>query len=181
MIAGANRQGHWVTLNGQTVGGDYIDSAFGSTEAGPMWYDAMSVIQQWLSGKDFKTPNQSKLGGKVQLVPDTGGMSIEQAQDVLRDHGFKPIVGSYQNSAYAEGTVAFTDPGAGSEAYEGEQVIIYPSTGYVPPPEDDDDDGDNGGGGDDDDDDGDPGNGNGPPSDNGPQGGGDEDRIPGGN
>jgi membrane peptidoglycan carboxypeptidase len=161
MIAGANREGHWVTLNGQTVAGVGVSEAFGSTLAGPMWYDAMNVIQKWLSGKDFQTPNQSKLGGKVQIVPDTGGMSIEDAKDTLRQAGFDPVVGSYQNSAYTEGTVAFTDPGAGSEAYEGEQVTIYPSTGYVPPPEDDDEgDGD-----------GDQGNGNG--GDNGNGGGGD--------
>jgi membrane peptidoglycan carboxypeptidase len=146
MMAGANREGHWVTLNGQVVGGEPIVEAFGSTEAGPMWYGAMSVIQQWLPGHDFVPPDQSKLGGKVRLVPETGGMSITDATALLSDHGFKPIVGSYQNSEYAEGTVAFTDPAAGSEAYKGQTVTIYPSTGYVPPPPDTGDDHDNGGG-----------------------------------
>ncbi|HYJ68945.1 MAG TPA: penicillin-binding protein [Nocardioidaceae bacterium] len=167
MIAGANASGHWVTLNGKSVGGDVIEEAFGSTEAGPMWYNAMSVIQQWLKGKDFVPPDQSKLGGKVNIVPDTGGMSITDAKQLLRDHGFKPLVGSYQNSAYAEGTVAFTDPGAGSEAYKNQPITIYPSTGYVPPPEDngDDDDGDNDNGG------GNDGGDGGGPHDGGPDGG----------
>jgi membrane peptidoglycan carboxypeptidase len=146
MIAGANQEGHPITLVGQTVGGSGVtsDIAFGSTLAGPMWYDAMSVIQKWLKGRDFHYPNESKLGGKVRLVPDTAGMSIGDAQALLRDSGFKPIVGSYENSEYAEGTVAFTDPGADEEAYEGQTVTIYPSTGYVPPPPEDDND--NGGG-----------------------------------
>jgi membrane peptidoglycan carboxypeptidase len=152
MIAGANREGHWVTLQGQTIGGVYVSDPSGSGTAAPMWWDAMRIIQKWLPGHDFVSPDQSKLGGMVKLVPDTGGMSIPDAKKLLRDHGFKPIVGTYQNSAYAEGTVAFTDPGAGSEAYKNQPITIYPSTGYVPPPEDDgDDDGgghDNGGGND---------------------------------
>ncbi len=143
MIAGANREGHWVSLNGQVVGGDVITEAFGSTEAGPMWFDAMSVIQKWLKGRDFHAPNESKLGGAVKIVPDTYGMSISDAKDTLRDQGFKPLVGSLVNSEYAEGTVAYTDPGGGEEAYDGQTVTIYPSTGYVPPPpEDNDDEGD---------------------------------------
>ncbi len=44
MIAGANQAGEWITLNGQTVGGRYISSAVGSTNAGPMWGDAMKAI-----------------------------------------------------------------------------------------------------------------------------------------
>ena len=148
MIAGANREGHPITLVGQTIGGQGVtsDIAFGSTLAGPMWYDAMSVIQSWLSGRDFHPPNQAKLGGKVKLVPDTGGMSIDQAKAALSNVGFNPTVGSAVNSEYAEGTVAYTDPGAGSEAYEGQIVTIYPSTGFVPPPPDNGDGGDHGGG-----------------------------------
>ena len=35
MIAGANREGTPITLNGQRVGGSYIGTAHGSTVAGP--------------------------------------------------------------------------------------------------------------------------------------------------
>jgi membrane peptidoglycan carboxypeptidase len=180
MIAGANRQGHWVTLNGQTVGGDYISSAFGSTEAGPMWYDAMSVIDRWLPNEDFRAPDHSKLGGAVKLVPVTGGMTIREAKRTLRQAGFEPEVGSPQNSTYAEGTVAFTDPGAGYEAYKGSEITIYPSTGYVPPPEDNDDEGD-GDNGDGDGDDDDNGGGDGPPGNGNGNGNGDNDRGRGDN
>ena len=44
MIAGANDEGTWVTLNGQNVGGTFISAAHGSTTAGPMWGDAMKAI-----------------------------------------------------------------------------------------------------------------------------------------
>jgi membrane peptidoglycan carboxypeptidase len=63
MIAGANRKGHWVTLNGQTIGGERITEAFGSTEAGPMWGDAMKVAQEWLPDRDFVAPPPSVLTG----------------------------------------------------------------------------------------------------------------------
>lgn len=56
MIAGANNEGHWITLNGQMVGGERIFEAFGSTEAGPIWGDAMKVVQQWLPDRDFVSP-----------------------------------------------------------------------------------------------------------------------------
>ena len=44
MVAGANSLGHWVSLNGQNVGGSYIGEAFGSTVAGPIWGEAMAAI-----------------------------------------------------------------------------------------------------------------------------------------
>ena len=56
MIAGANYEGHWVTLNGQVVGGERISEAFGSTEAGPIWGDAMKAVQQSLPDRDFVSP-----------------------------------------------------------------------------------------------------------------------------
>jgi membrane peptidoglycan carboxypeptidase len=73
MIAGANRQGHWRTLNGQTVGGRYISRAAGSTNAGPMWGDAMKEIQQWLPDRGFVRPDPSRVRG------------AGQAQDEQRD------------------------------------------------------------------------------------------------
>jgi membrane peptidoglycan carboxypeptidase len=56
MIAGANGDGHWVTLNGQRVGGELITEAFGSTEAGPIWGDAMKAVQRGLPDRDFVRP-----------------------------------------------------------------------------------------------------------------------------
>jgi membrane peptidoglycan carboxypeptidase len=56
MIAGANEQGNWVTLNGQTIGGRFVATAFGSTTAGPMWAQAMREIQDLLPDVDFVPP-----------------------------------------------------------------------------------------------------------------------------
>ena len=63
MIAGANQNGHWVTLNGKMLAGERIEQAFGSTQAGPMWGDAMKVIQRWLPDRDFVKPPRSVITG----------------------------------------------------------------------------------------------------------------------
>src|SRR6476661_7422147 len=76
MIAGANSMGHWITLNGQDVGGTYIYAAHGSTTAGPMWGDAMKKISTWLKGSDFVTPSGTDIAGIVTSLPDVNGMSI---------------------------------------------------------------------------------------------------------
>lgn len=57
MIAGANQEGHWVTLNGQRIGGGYVSSAFGSTVAGPMWSQAMHGVQDLLPNTSFTRPS----------------------------------------------------------------------------------------------------------------------------
>jgi membrane peptidoglycan carboxypeptidase len=135
MIAGANSLGHWITLNGQTIGGIYTDVAHGSTTAGPMWYDAMSVIQQWLPDATFTPPNGADINGVLTTLPDVGGMSFDEAQRTLEEAGFTVADGGYRDSSYARDTVAYTNPSAGSQVPSGSTVTVYRSDGtpYVPP------------------------------------------------
>jgi membrane peptidoglycan carboxypeptidase len=63
MIAGADRQGHWLSLNGQTLAGQYVNAAHGSTTAGPMWFDAMKVVQRWLPDRRFHRPDPRLVAG----------------------------------------------------------------------------------------------------------------------
>lgn len=139
MIAGANRQGHPITLKGASIAGNTIsdDAAFGSTLAGPMWYDAMRVIQQYLPNVDFHPVNEDALGSKTGTVPDVAGKTVEEASNLLREAGYLPQIQSAVDSSYAEGSVAYTSPSAGSELPKGSTVLVYPSTGstpYTPPP-----------------------------------------------
>ncbi len=147
MIAGANSLGHWVTLNGQTLHGSYVATAHGSTTAGPMWGDAMKVIQQWLPDENFVKPTAQDVAGVLTTVPDTGGMSVEQAQQVLKDAGFTPVLGGYRDSPNPLDTVAYTTPSAGSQAGSGDTITIYQSTGHVYVPPQHHGGGGNGGGG----------------------------------
>ena len=84
MIAGANQLGHWITLNGQTIGGTFTDVAHGSTTAGPMWYGAMSQIQNWLPDATFTPPNGQDVNGVLTTVPDVAGVPYDQAAQQLQ-------------------------------------------------------------------------------------------------
>jgi membrane peptidoglycan carboxypeptidase len=135
MIAGANSKGEWVSLNGQTVGGSFISRAAGSTNAGPMWGDAMKVIEQWLADRDFTSPDPRTIKGQTVTVPSVYGYSPEEAAKVLREAGFSPVIGPMVDSNNAYGTVAYLDPASGSEVGSGSTVTIYISDGtpYVAP------------------------------------------------
>ena len=149
MLAGANTLGQPITLNGQYVGGSYIDRAFGSTDAGPIWGEAMRVVQGYLPDVDFTSPDPNVVEGQLVTVPSVEGLSSDDASARLQDAGFTPVIGSYVDSSYSSGTAVYTSPGAGSVVGTGSSVTIYVSDGtpYVPPPSPPSGGGDNGGGG----------------------------------
>jgi membrane peptidoglycan carboxypeptidase len=174
MIAGANRQGEWVTLNGQTVGGSFISSAAGSTNAGPMWGDAMQRIDDFLPDKNFRSPDPTAIEGQIITVPSVYGMEPSEAARVLRRAGLFPTIGPMVDSSYAYGTVAYLSPSSGTQTGTGSSVTIYVSDGTPPAPSG------GGGGGDDDDDGGGGGNGGGNGGGDGGDGGGGNGRGRGG-
>ena len=135
MIAGANRKGQWRTLNGQTVGGVYISGAHGSTNAGPIWGDAMKVVEQFLPDKGFHAPDPRTIEGQSAVVPSLYGYDPQEAAQILRQNGFNPVIGPTVDSANTIGAVAYLSPGSGSSAQTGTTVTIYLSDGspYVAP------------------------------------------------
>lgn len=146
MVAGANSLGHWVSLNGQVVGGSYIGEAFGSTVAGPIWGEAMAAISAKLDYEDFRAPAGDEIAGVLTSVPDVSGMSLKDARAALESTGFETTLAGYTNSEIPEDAVAFTSPAAGTSLGSGDTVAIYQSTGYVPPPPKQGNGGGNGGG-----------------------------------
>ncbi|EON25628.1 glycosyl transferase family protein [Nocardioides sp. CF8] len=162
MVAGANSLGHWVSLNGQYVGGSYIGEAFGSTVAGPIWGEAMDAISDKLDYENFRAPAGDEIAGVLTAVPDVSGLSLKAARAALETAGFETSLGGYLNSTIAKEAVVSTSPAAGTSLGSGDTVVIYQSTGYVPAPPpppptntggkkggDGGGDGDGGGGGDD--------------------------------
>ncbi len=135
MIAGASELGRPIQLGGQSVGGTYISEATGSGIAGPMWGDAMHVIDQWLPYADFVKPNASTVQGVQTTIPQTAGMSLDQAKQVISKAGFTAVDGGYVDSSYSQGTVAYTAPGAGTTTSSGSAVTVFVSDGtpYVAP------------------------------------------------
>ena len=132
MIAGANQDGHWVTLNGQTIGGRYVATAHGSTNAGPMWADAMRAIQDLLPDVDFVRPIKTQDSRDLTIVPNVVGMTVDDARTTLEGLGFTVDVIGKVSSDLPAGVVAQTSPEAGSTMYTGSTVSIYTSAGPSP-------------------------------------------------
>jgi membrane peptidoglycan carboxypeptidase len=132
MLAGANSLGHPITLNNQVVGGQFISRAFGSTQAGPIWGDAMQVIDDFLPDAEFVPPDPNAIRGQPTSVPAIGGLPLSEAAIRLREVGLVPSVGSYVASAYNKGMAAYTEPSAGGRIGTGSPVTIYVSNGNPP-------------------------------------------------
>lgn len=131
MIAGANQEGHWMSLNGQTVGGAYVSAAHGSTTAGPMWADAMRAVQDLVPYRDFVKP--TSFGEPLTAeVPDVTGMTLEEARQTLEGQGFAVAVGEQVRSRTPKGLVAGTTPGGGEDVFTGTTVTVYVSSGPKP-------------------------------------------------
>lgn len=131
MIAGAKYNGKPRNLDNQVIGGVNVGEVHGSSTAGPMWFDAMEIIQQWLPDRDFVPPLPEIIEGETIPIPSLAGASPATALTELRQLGLKPQFASSVNSTEPFGTVDSTLPE--SEAVEGQTVLIYTSNG-VPPP-----------------------------------------------
>ncbi|BBH17679.1 penicillin-binding protein [Nocardioides baekrokdamisoli] len=142
MIAGAAGNGDWLTLNGQRLGGTYVATAHGSTTAGPMWGDAMKVIQQWLPSTDFVKPPANLVSGSpvVQptttaipgmIEPDVTGLTYDSAQSILSGAGYPVVRGPSVLSDYPAGTVVAQSPASGAPS--GTVITLTVSAGQAPP------------------------------------------------
>ncbi|HEX4190989.1 MAG TPA: transglycosylase domain-containing protein [Marmoricola sp.] len=133
MIAGANSYGQPITLNNQTVGGQFIATAHGSTTAGPMWADAMRAIQDLLPDDNFTPPMKNSGFQLVARVPNVVGLSVTDATDTLENAGFEVSVRGSAPSNLPRGTVIGTRPGAGTSLNVGSTVAIVRSGGHYSP------------------------------------------------
>ncbi|MBS2939922.1 penicillin-binding protein [Nocardioides sp. J2M5] len=133
MIAGANGEGQWLELEGQTIGGRPIYSASGSGFAGPVWGDAMGAIQDRIPYEDFQAPAGDEIAGVLTGVPDVSGQTVEAATAALQGSGFVVANGGEVSSEVGQGLVAYTSPEPGTSLSSGDTVTLYTSTGSVPP------------------------------------------------
>jgi membrane peptidoglycan carboxypeptidase len=135
MIAGADVNGNPSTIIGKKIGGVTLYEASGSGTAGPMWGDAMKVIEQWLPDEDFAPPPTDEISGLLVSIPSVYGMSVDKATQVLKDAGFQVAVGGQIDSSLDQGLVAGSFPRSGESTSSGDTVTLYPSDGspYQPP------------------------------------------------
>jgi membrane peptidoglycan carboxypeptidase len=82
-------------------------------------------------GDDFPSPSGSVLQAKQITVPDLTGKSPDEAKNTLENLGFTYADGGPIDSAQPAGTVASTDPAAGSSAGIGSTITVYTSNGNL--------------------------------------------------
>jgi membrane peptidoglycan carboxypeptidase len=92
--------------------------------------DTMTAINAKYPGGSFPTAPAQYLTGTTKALPDVTGQSVTAATATLQGLGYSVTVNPTPvASAEPQGTVAQTDPGAGTRVSKGYQVTIYTSDG----------------------------------------------------
>lgn len=86
--------------------------------------------------RDAQVSLTISLGPEPVVVPEVGGMTIEQAQATLSAAGFRPKSVERFDDTVPFGKVIATDPAEGTTAYRGDRIRVLLSKGsqYVPVP-----------------------------------------------
>jgi beta-lactam-binding protein with PASTA domain len=93
--------------------------------------DTQAAINAQYGGGAFPTPDAAYLKGTAKPLPDYTGQSINSATAQLTALGYTVTVGSPIASAQPKGTVASTDPGAGTLVSKGASITLNPSDGSL--------------------------------------------------
>ena len=103
---------------------------------GPMWGDAMQVIEQWLPVRRLHPAERHRRPGRADHDPADRGHEPRPGQAGASRRPASPSIdGGTVDSSYSQGTVAYTAPGAGTRPPAAATVTIYVSDGtpYVAP------------------------------------------------
>lgn len=128
--------GELETLDGRSFNGEVLSPVYGSNLPGPIWLQMYESILDNFERESFNEPDPTVIEGALATVPDVRGRSQAEAEDVLREAGFRAHVADEEPSGSPEGTVIGTEPGPGSEYPSGGSIGLVLSTGE--PPDDDD-------------------------------------------
>ena len=126
-------------LLNRTIGGRYYPSVCGGCLPGPIWRQMMTDALRGMPVEGFVRPPFKVMRGDAIRVPSVAGMSIDAARSRLQQAGFSVSVASrrvYSLSA-SEGRVAYSSPGGGSSAYQGQVITLFISKGPPPIPQPD--------------------------------------------
>jgi beta-lactam-binding protein with PASTA domain len=120
-------------LRGVYVAGTYgasIRHAIGLRVLGPLTHE--------YGGSAFPKPPANLLSGVTLEIPNVVGKTPEDAKALLESLGFIYANGGPKPSDAPIGTVAYSDPPAGTKVSKGYQITVYTSDGslYVEMPDD---------------------------------------------
>jgi membrane peptidoglycan carboxypeptidase len=93
--------------------------------------DTQAAINAQYGGGAFPTAQALYLNGTAKALPNYTGQSINSATAQLTALGYSVTVGSPIASAQPQGTVASTNPGAGTLVSKGASVTLNPSDGSL--------------------------------------------------
>jgi membrane peptidoglycan carboxypeptidase len=91
----------------------------------------IAAINAVYGGDKFATGNGSVVNAKQITVPDLTGQSPDAAKGTLENLGFEYTDGGPVDSAAPAGTVASTDPAAGSSVGIGAAITVFTSNGSL--------------------------------------------------
>ena len=122
-------------MSNVTINGTYYSYVFGSTLPGPIWETAMRGALADVPPSSFVGLDPELIDGDAVTVPSVTGLSQQQAVARLEAVGLTVEVADYTvASSAAEGTAAYTSPGAGAGVSPGTPVTLYLSSGVAPEP-----------------------------------------------
>ena len=123
-------RGGYALVN-RTIGGRFYGNVCGGCLPGPIWRQTMTEALAGTPASTFASAPSAVVNGAPKQMPSVTGMSVNAAKAALRAAGFVPVVAKHRvfvNYAPA-GTVAYTSPGRGASAYQGQTVTVYVSGG----------------------------------------------------
>lgn len=95
-----------------------------------LWHDMRQAAEDEYPGAtSWPDPASQYLTGQLASVPNVAGMTVDAATSVLTAAGFQVKVGAQVDSDVAQGSVASTDPQAGSQTPAGTEITLHPSSG----------------------------------------------------
>jgi membrane peptidoglycan carboxypeptidase len=124
-------------LVNREIGGRFYGNVCGGCLPGPIWRQTMTDALEGVPASTFATAPTDVVNGAPKPVPSVTGMSVKNAKATLRAVGFVPIVADrtvFVDFAPA-GTVAYTSPGRGANAYQGQTITVYVSAGAQSQPD----------------------------------------------
>ena len=98
-----------------------------------MWPEVMSVANAKYGGDPFPEASNKVLQAVQIPIPDLRGKSMSDATATLTAAGFEVVDGGATDSEMPAGTVARTDPAAGTGASRGATVTVFSSNGALQP------------------------------------------------
>lgn len=119
------------SMNKQTINGKYFKNGpYGASIAGPAWSDFMIPASAGMPIVGFTQPPAAMIKGVQVSVPDIAGLSVDAAKNKLKDAKLNAQVSDGQvPSQYPAGTVAGSEPGAGTKVDRGTAIQILVSSG----------------------------------------------------